>query len=383
MNDITSIGFALDPTNSPSFLLDWELTRLCNLDCTYCGNGPEGGHDNTTKHPPLAECLASIDFMYQYVSEYMQHKKPTQRQVVLNVYGGESLFHPDIVEILQACRDKHNPYQDLWHLTIICTTNGIIGRTRWKEIVPLIDEFTVSYHSESLPKQQKQYRNNVLYLKEQGKRFKCVVMMHNSPALWDQSIQVAEFCQATDIRFILKPLDNWTQGWEYTPEQFEVLKNRWTQGVSPLRRLDYKKSITDVGSDSALSIHQGRPCCGGRKLSINNDIKSSITFVPKQGFEGWSCSVNWFFLFVQQQTGLVYTNKDCKMSTTNLVEPLGSLNDSKSIIDTLHQQLASDQLPVIVCAKDICRCGFCAPKAESRKDFDQLIKRHVVGVFNN
>ena len=62
MTNIKSIGFALDPNNVPSFLLDWEVTRLCNLDCTYCG---EAGHDNSTKHPPLDECLRTIDFMIE------------------------------------------------------------------------------------------------------------------------------------------------------------------------------------------------------------------------------------------------------------------------------------------------------------------------------
>ena len=69
--NIDSIAFALDPANVPSFLLDWEVTKLCNLDCSYCSTGLEGGQDNNTKHPPLEECLRTIDFMYEYVDLYM------------------------------------------------------------------------------------------------------------------------------------------------------------------------------------------------------------------------------------------------------------------------------------------------------------------------
>ena len=47
MSNVKSIGFALDPNNVPSFLLDWEVTKLCNLDCSYCGIGIDGGHDNS------------------------------------------------------------------------------------------------------------------------------------------------------------------------------------------------------------------------------------------------------------------------------------------------------------------------------------------------
>jgi pyruvate-formate lyase-activating enzyme len=381
MSDINSIGFALDPTNVPTFLLDWEVTKLCNLDCNYCDAGIDGGHDNTTKHPPLAECLQSIDFMYEYVNQYMQYKKPSQRKVVLNVYGGESLFHPDIVEILEACRSKYKQYQDSWYLTITCTTNAIVGKNLWSKIVPLVDEFTVSYHAESLPKQKQQYLDNILYLKNQNKKFKCVVMMH--PHLFADSESILDFCKEHDIRHVAKPLDNLTDEWQYTQEQFSKLKTFWINQVPTTQKLEYKKNINPVGNNKKVqSISEGRACCGGRKLSINGDLKSSVAFIPAQGFTGWSCSVNWFFLFVQQLTGSVYTNKDCRMSTTGNVEPLGNIKESYKIINLLKDQLGNNKMPVIQCKKQVCLCGYCAPKAEKLDDFMELIKRNVpVDVF--
>ena len=387
MNNINSIGFALDPTNVPSFLLDWELTKLCNLNCSYCGhpslNPMDRPHDNTTEHPALYKCLETIDFMYAYVDQYMQHKKVTQRKVILNVYGGESLFHPDIVEILRACRDRYTQYQESWHLTITCTTNGVVGYTRWNEIVPLVDEFSMSYHSESLPKQQQQYLDNLLYLKKSNKRVKAVVMMHNNTELFQRSQTVIEFCKNNDIKYVAKPLDGVRDKWNYSQDQFSTLKTFWINSVPATKQQDYKKLLETVASDSTVnSISQGRPCCGGRKLSINNDLKSSVSFVPKQGFKNWYCSVNWFFLFVRQLDGAVYTNKDCKTSTTGQIEPLGYLDNSQDILDVLTTQLTTGTMPIIRCIKDICACGFCAPKAESKLDFEKLIKRNVpVDVF--
>ena len=370
MTDINSIAFALDPTNVPAFLLDWEVTKLCNLDCTYCTTGVIwGSHDNTTKHPPVAECLKSIDFMYEYVDLYMSHKKLSQRKVNLNVYGGESLFHPDIVEILEACRSKYEHYRDRWYLTLGCTTNGIVGKNLWAKVVPLIDEITMSYHSENLPKQKQQFKDNVLYLKQHHNKFKVIIMMHNNEELFNDSLDIVEFCNEHDIRYLVKPVDRPEPNWKYTGEQFNKLKTFW---MVP----------TTNSIDSVSAINEGRACCGGRKLSINGDLKSSVKFVPRQGFQGWSCSVNWFFLFVQQLTGDVYTNKDCRMSTTGRVEPLGNINDTSSIIDTLREQLATKSMPIIHCIKDICRCGFCAPKAETEKEFMDLITRNVpVDVF--
>jgi len=375
---IKSIGFALDPTNVPAFLLDWEVTKLCNLDCSYCVTGIDGGHDNSTRHPPLTECLQSIDFMYEYVDLYMQYKKQSQRKVVLNVYGGESIFHPDIVKILKECREKYKKYQDNWHLTITCTTNGVIGPTQWKKIVPLVDEFSVSYHTEILHKQRQQFIDNVLYLKQENKRFKCIVMMHNDPAYFDQAEKIVKFCQDHNLRYIKKPLDNAEQKWSYTPEQFNKLKTFWMSVVPLAAQDEYEKKLNLVGtSEEVLSINEGRPCCGSRKLSINNDLKSCVSFVEKQGFRDWYCSVNWFFLFVRQLDGAVFTNKDCKTSTTGRVEPLGNLKNYQSIIDKLKQQLDTRSMPIIQCVKDICMCGFCAPKADNTDDFRKLFDRQL------
>lgn len=381
--NVNSIAFALDPSNTPSFLLDWELTKLCNLDCSYCATGIDGGHDNSTKHPPLEDCLKTIDFMYEYVDQYMQHFKPSHRKIILNVYGGESLFHPNIIEILEQCRSKYNAYKDKWHLTITCTTNGVVGPRQWRKIVPLIDEFTVSYHSENNPKQKQQYKNNVLYLKEQSKRFKCVIMMHNNESKFQDGLSMVSFCEENNLRFIAKPLDNVNDTWSYTKDQFNTLKTFWINKSAPLQRMDYKKSMDSIGNtDKVSSISQGRPCCGGRKLSLNGNLKSSVSFVPAQGFKNWSCSVNWFFLFVRQVDGAVYTNKDCKMSTSGKVEPLGYLKSSDQIINTLKHQLSNKTMPIIKCLKNVCMCGFCAPKADNEKDFLDLIKRSVpVDVF--
>jgi pyruvate-formate lyase-activating enzyme len=377
---INSIGLALDPSNTPSFLLDWEVTRLCNLNCSYCADGIDGGHDNSTKHPPLNECLSTIDFMYQYVDLYMKSKKPSQRKVVLNVYGGESVFHPNIVEILSACREKYKPYQNDWHLTITCTTNGIVGSNQWQRIVPLIDEFSVSFHSENLPKRKQQYLDNVLYLKKQGKRFKCVIMMHNDPKYFSESEKIVEFCKQHDIRYIEKPLDNIEDKWAYTSQQFQRLKTFWINSLPVSKQQSYENNLNSLtaNNEKIHSITEGRPCCGGRKLSLNNDLKSTVSFVPRQGFKDWYCSVNWFFLFVRQLDGAVFTNKDCRTSTTGRVEPLGYINDYQSIINTLKIQLDSQEPPIIKCVKDICLCGFCAPKAENLEDYKKLLGRNLL-----
>jgi hypothetical protein len=364
-NEIKSIGFALDPNGIPAFLLDWEVTKKCNLDCSYCGTGIDGGHENSIPHPSLSDCLKTLDFMYEYVSMYMANKKPVQRKVVLNIYGGESLFHPNIIEILTAAREKYKPYIDLWELTVTTTTNAVINKSIWKKIVPLIDEFTVSYHAENLPKQERLFFDNLVELQRQNKRFKSIVMMHNDPTLWNKSIDAVKFLKNNNMRYLPKAVDHDTNHWAYTKEQFDWMKKFW--GVTPTET-----------QEKTVSVCEGRACCGGRKLALNNDLRSNVTFVQRQGFRDWYCSVNWFFLFVQQATGNVYTNKDCRMGFNGRVEPLGNLNSYQTILDNLKKQFETKSMPVIQCAKSICLCGYCAPKAEKLDDFKDLISRHVV-----
>ena len=369
MNPVKSITFGLDPSAPPAFLLDWELTKKCNLDCSYCAIGEFGGHDNSTQHPPIEDCVKSIDFMYEYVDLYMQYRKESNRKVVLNVYGGESLVHPDILTILDHVRSKYQQYKDRWELTVTCTTNAIVGDRMWSKIIPHIDEFIVSYHPENIPKQKEQYKKNILELKRLNRRFKCVMLMHNDREMFADVERMVEFCKQNGLPYFLKRLDNNEDKWAYTGTQFNKINANFSKEV-------------DTSDEKVLSITQGRACCGGRKMCVNGNYKENLTYINKQGFKDWYCSVNWFFLFVQQLTGNVYTNKDCRTSTTGRVEPLGRLDNYKEILTTLKKQLDNRSMPVIKCVKDICLCGFCAPKASNIDDFNDLIKRNLsVNIF--
>ena len=373
MNPIKSITFGLDPSAPPAFLLDWELTKKCNLDCSYCAIGEFGGHDNSTQHPPLEECVKSIDFMYEYVDLYMQYRKESNRKVVLNVDGGESLVHPDILKILELVKQKYQQYKDRWELTITCTTNGIVGTRMWSKIIPYIDEFIVSYHPENIPKQKEQYKKNILQLKKINKSFKCVMLMHNDKEMFDDVERMVQYCKDNSLPFFLKRLDNTEEQWAYTGKQFEKIQANFTGNE------------VDGSDEKVLSIAKGRACCGGRKMCVNGNYKENLLYINKQGFKGWNCSVNWYFLFLRQYNGKVYSStKDCLTNvTTNRVEPLGNIDNYQVMLDTLRTQLETKTMPVIKCVKDICVCGYCAPKATTESDLNELLKYRIdIDVLN-
>jgi len=370
VSDFTALEPAIDPNNRISFLLDWEMTMKCNLDCSYCETGTHGGHDNSIPHPELADCIKTIDFMFKYVDLYMNHKPRGIKQVILNVYGGESLHHPEILKILETCKDVYQTeYADNWKLTITTTTNAIISDKKLAKIIPFIDEFTVSYHSENTLKQKEQFKKNLLSIRESGKRLKCVILMHADPDLFEDSNKFEKWCDQNQIRTLPRQLDHPQSKTEFNYNEQQV---KWFDNL-------YKKKswkINDIGNNVAKRVDDkfdladsGRACCGGRSLCADANYKSRNFFVDNK-FPDWYCSVNEFFLFVKQVNGEIYVNKDCKMSFQGQVAPIGNLSDTSSLLDWTRGNLEQNTMPIIQCKKYRCYCGLCAPKA---KDLDTFI----------
>jgi len=376
MSDFSTLEPAVDPNNRISFLLDWELTMKCNLDCSYCGTDLyDGGHNNSVPHPPVDECLKTIDFMFEYVDLYMSTKPRGIRYVILNVYGGESLHHPDIVEILKTVRERYKSYQDRWYLTVTTTTNAIVNDRILDEIIPLIDEFTVSYHTENTPKQKQQFRENLLKIKTSGRRLKCVVLMHAEADKFEDAGFMIDWLNQNQIRYLPRQLDH-----VMTQEEFNYSEKQvtWFENLYQSRtqiKEKFKMPEKKVVEDQIDLADTGRACCGGRQVCQDQNYRSRTFFVGNK-FPDWFCSVNHFFVYVKQVTKEIFVNKDCKMNYTGSVGPIGHLSNYQKLLDDTKQQLSTDNMPVIQCKKQRCYCGLCAPKAESKTDYDKIIKKY-------
>jgi hypothetical protein len=300
--------------------------------------------------------------------------------VVLNIYGGESLFHPDIVEILTQVQARHEKYKDCWPLTITCTTNGVVGQNRMSDIVNLIDEFTVSYHAESLKKQKQQVLDNLLLIKNQNRRLKCVILMHGEQQHWPELLDLIEFCKEHNINYLPRQLDGPTNS-NYNPEQIVWFKDFWKQRNLNKSQTKQQELLADKkeleSTDTVKLTTVGRACCGGRLMCTNSELKDPIFYVPNNVFTGWSCSVNWFFLYVKQHTREIFTNKDCRMKFDGTVGPIGHLDQAQDLIKETKKLLENKIMPVITCAKDHCWCGLCAPKAEHKEEFLKVMEKHI------
>lgn len=377
MADFRVLEPAIDPNNRITFLLDWELTMKCNLDCSYCGSGLWGGHDNSTKHPSLADCLNTIDFMFEYADLYMSVKPNGIKYVILNVYGGEALHHPDIVDILQAVKDRYDRFKNKWHLTVTTTTNAIISKKKLDKIIPLIDEFTCSYHSEISDQKKIQFRSNLSSIKQANVRLKCVIPMHADPVLFLDSQQMISWCQENKIPYLPKQLDHAPDRshFAYDSKQIVWFKSLYESKSynNTMPEVDLKK----INDDRADLSDSGRACCGGRQLCINGNQKSRVLFVENK-FPDWYCSVNEFFLYVKQVNKEIYVNKDCKMDFQNKVGPIGHLDKSNDLLEWTKKNLLAGTMPIIQCKKYKCNCGLCAPKAQDRDSFINSMRKYRI-----
>jgi pyruvate-formate lyase-activating enzyme len=374
MSEFEVLEPAIDPSNRISFLLDWELTMKCNLDCSYCGSGLYKGHDNSTRHPQLSECLKSIDFMFEYVDLYMNTKPKGIRYVVLNVYGGESLHHPDIVAILNQVKEKYQPYTDRWHLTVTTTTNAIISDKKLKQIIPFIDEFTVSYHAESTNKQKQQFRDNLLTIAQSGRRQKCVVLMHQESNLFEDATKMIEWLTKNNIKILPRQLDgNIGVDGNRVYDQQQV---QWFNTLYKTKSFNQSTNLLQDTQESNLT-DIGRACCGGRQTCANQNYKQRHFYVDNK-FPDWYCSVNHFFLYVKQVNGEIYVNKDCKMNFDGQVGPIGHLGNTELMLSKLKMQLDNHTLPIIQCKKYNCFCGLCAPKAKDLNTYNKIMEKYHI-----
>lgn len=353
--------------NINSFQITWEITLKCNLDCSYCGSD---NHNNNIPHPSLEDCFKTIDFLIDYVNIYMETRIPSQRYVGLNVFGGESLFHPNIVEILEYIKIKHEPYKEKWNLNVQTITNAVVKRKIWNKIIDLLDFFTISYHSEGTKEQQDIVRGNILELIKKNKNFNCAIMMHTK--YWKNCIDMIEWCKSNNVPYLPRQIDHTWINFQfyYTKDQIKWWDElRGTSTKIPI----HKKIISIVNMDS-----KGRSCCGGDQMHINGNYDSAQTYIPNNNFKEWYCSVNRFFLFIKQVTGEIFTNKDCKMGFNGKVEPIGYLRNTDILLFSLKENIKNNNLPIIVCQKKQCLCGLCAPKASSRIEYDKIMIKHLL-----
>ena len=339
--------------------LDWLLTLKCNYDCSYCAIG-DSGHNNAIPHPDKDRCIAMLEQLYRYSDVVNSFKKPKSRLVILNIYGGEAIYHPEIEHILQEATALYQPYRHKWTLLRRLTTNATSRPAQWRKICDNIEGCTVSYHSEGPDKLKQNVRSNIMHLKEIKMDYDVQILLNSDMTYWDDIMSFHAWCRANAVKYKLKILDGPTSVYNETQLAFinQHIPNSIKQGQT--------------------SRSQGRACCGGREICFNGDLKTRSKFVsqPNSDFTGWRCSVNLFFLMANSVTGRFYSNKDCRVTPSGTLGHLATIDTMDEHIKDFKRKL-SEGYSGVTCVQRRCVCGVCAPKSESEQNLSKVLENYL------
>jgi MoaA/NifB/PqqE/SkfB family radical SAM enzyme len=338
--------FSIVPANPDPFVVTWDLGRRCNYDCSYC---PSHRHDNFSDHADLETLKRTSDFVLEYLSIVAEHR--LNRDFHLSFTGGEPTVNPNFIKFAKYLKDVYvKKYHDRFNLFLGLTTNGAMGAKTAKGVIENFDYVTVSYHTEADHKLKNKVVERILDFKNSRIEIKVNVMFHAE--MFEECKNLCEFLRSNDVKFIPRiigegPDSKPNFAHKYDQEQKNWFKKYWNIDVSPL----------------------GRPCCGGRTFGVCGDQGTeNVSFVNERNFKDWSCSVNWYFLHIEQQTGLVYHHQTCQATLDGKRGSIGSLDESQKIVDDLRLKLETKSMPIVVCPNKLCGCGLCTPKSKNRQD---------------
>jgi len=350
-------------------MVTWDLGRRCNYDCSYC---QAHHHNNYSKHRTLDECTTVFDFIKEWTDTYNSYRN-TEFPTTINFTGGEPTNNPNFWKILEYISQRDPA------ISLSLTTNGAFNKKYVDHIVKYMSGVTVSYHTEADPMLKEQVIQNVLELSKHKIWMQVNLMMHVDH--WDECVAVYERLKSHNVTVKLRPIGDGAfaiKGWfidtdgsnRRTTHEYSEAQQEWfwkQHGV------DYKAVKQSAGHD------MGRQCCGNRELCGKSECKTDqpeakwedISLINTE-FKGWSCMVDWYFLHIDHETELVYHHQTCRAKHGKQVGAIGSLTDTKAMLDTMKARLSNKVIDHIICPNSRCGCGMCVPKAKDAQVFEEI-----------
>jgi MoaA/NifB/PqqE/SkfB family radical SAM enzyme len=353
---------AISPTVNEAMMVTWDTGRRCNYDCSYC---EISRHDNTSPHHTLEEYIKTFKFIKQWTSIYNQYKHQSTFTNI-NFTGGEPTMNPVFWDLVDIINDDSKSFR------LSLTTNGAWNKKFTNKIIERFSGVTVSYHAEGHPNLKKQVLENILALKQSSIWLQVNLMMHVDH--WDECVEVYHLLKEQNITVKIRPIgDGNTErpGWfvdrdgssrrtshEYTEDQ-----QQWYYAQT---------GSTESTGGYKLGTDIGRGCCGGRCLTGKVDGEWQPVSIIDTKFKDWNCMVDWFFLHIDQSTGLVYHHQTCQALHGKKKGALGLLHEADIMLADLANRMQNPS--PIICPNHRCGCGMCIPKAKEFSDFEMLWK---------
>jgi len=364
------------------FQVTWDLGRRCNYDCSYC---PAHRHDNFSPHASLDELKSAVDFLFEYIDVYME--KRSYKHTSISFTGGEPTVNPNFIPFVKYLKEEYEAkYQDKWACGFALTSNGAMSAKMANAVMENLGHITVSYHAESDNKLKQQVRDRIKQFHDADYSISCNVMFH--AAYFDECKDLCDYLHDLGVKYVPRiigeePDSKSNFAHMYTDEQLDYMKNYWTYKNAELNETQEEAAqLSNAGEKTSekkkLGMTIGRPCCGSREmcLSLNGESRKS-TFVDLREFKGWHCSVNYFFLHLEQQTDSVFHHQTCQARFDQTRGPIGKISEGDKILADLKHKLSTNTLPTIICPKHTCGCGLCAPKSKYIDNYNKVMEGHL------
>ena len=365
------------------FQVTWDLGRRCNYDCSYC---PAHRHDNFSPHASLDELKSAVDFLFEYIDTYME--KRSYKHTSISFTGGEPTVNPNFIPFVKYLKEQYEAnYKDKWFCGFALTSNGAMSAKMANAVMENLGHITVSYHAESDNKLKQQVRDRIKQFHDADYSISCNVMFH--AAYFDECKDLCDYLHDLGVKYVPRiigeePDSKSNFAHMYTDEQLDYMKNYWTYKNAELNETQEEAAqLSNAGEKTSekkkLGMTIGRPCCGSREmcLSLNGESRKS-TFVDLREFKGWHCSVNYFFLHLEQQTDSVFHHQTCQARFDQTRGPIGKISEGAKILKDLKEKMNNNTLPTIICPKHTCGCGLCAPKSKYEENYNNVMAGHLV-----
>jgi sulfatase maturation enzyme AslB (radical SAM superfamily) len=370
------------------FQVTWDLGRRCNYDCSYC---PVHRHDNFSPHATLDKLKKNTDFLYSYIDTYMQYRD--FKFAGISFTGGEPTVNPHFIPFIQYLKSKYEAeYKHKWDVNFALTSNGAMGSKMAVKVMENLRHITVSYHAESDQTLKKQVRDRILQFHTDGPNYNFTlsvnVMFH--AAYFDECKDLCNFLDEHSIKYVPRiigeePDSKSKFAHQYTQEQLDWMKIYWKKDTAKVNNtiVETPKEqaipvLNETNEKKEIGSKIGRPCCGSRDMCLsNNGVNTKSRFVDFREFQGWQCSVNWFFLHLEQQTDSIFHHQTCQAQFGGTRGPIGKISEGYKVVEDLRAKLESKSMPTIICPKRTCGCGLCAPKSRIKSEYTRVMKNHI------
>lgn len=131
--------YKVEPTDRV-FSVTWNIGTRCNYDCMYC---PTTLHDSTSQHPSLILLKQRWQSIYSKTSDKNLPYK-------ISFTGGEVSVNKSFLPLVKWLRDNYTNNID----KILVTSNGSANLGYYNRLFVLIDNLSLSFHSEHADEQK-------------------------------------------------------------------------------------------------------------------------------------------------------------------------------------------------------------------------------------